>query len=310
MSESKQGLADWTMGAEAIVYQSCASCGSLQYFRRELLRRLRRAGSGREARQRRGHGLCDLAGLSRRHAGNPRACSLQHRPGRYVGRLSHDGPWRQRSCHRRSRHRAVHAVRRPPRSLFREMTARGAADRKRRGGVILKPALHPTPSRIAVCVMLRNPRTLSLVSRSSPPGGERAILIASRTQAGDDEHRRHRQHLRKCLRGRPLCGYLHAYLPRLGHDSSSRASARFDGQIFYSERPTPKIRFDQSPHSANIDDAEVRPVMRRHFGPGAAGLCAWRGIFKAYFWRAHVQSERRRRLPGPVGAGYCLRETC
>jgi len=27
-------LADWTMGAEAIVYQSCAACGKLQYFRR------------------------------------------------------------------------------------------------------------------------------------------------------------------------------------------------------------------------------------------------------------------------------------
>jgi uncharacterized OB-fold protein len=26
-------LADWTTGAEAIVYQSCASCGALQYFR-------------------------------------------------------------------------------------------------------------------------------------------------------------------------------------------------------------------------------------------------------------------------------------
>ena len=29
-------LADWTMGAEAIVYQSCAACGSLQYFHRSF----------------------------------------------------------------------------------------------------------------------------------------------------------------------------------------------------------------------------------------------------------------------------------
>src|ERR1019366_50191 len=29
-------LADWTTGAEAIVYQSCAACGSLQYFRRSF----------------------------------------------------------------------------------------------------------------------------------------------------------------------------------------------------------------------------------------------------------------------------------
>ena len=34
MSGGKQGLADWTTGAEAIVYQSCAACGALQYFRR------------------------------------------------------------------------------------------------------------------------------------------------------------------------------------------------------------------------------------------------------------------------------------
>jgi uncharacterized protein len=36
MSGSKQALADWTTGAEAIVYQSCAACGSLQYFRRSF----------------------------------------------------------------------------------------------------------------------------------------------------------------------------------------------------------------------------------------------------------------------------------
>ena len=38
MSNGKQALADWTTGAEAIVYQSCASCGSLQYFRRSFCR--------------------------------------------------------------------------------------------------------------------------------------------------------------------------------------------------------------------------------------------------------------------------------
>src|SRR5260370_26589466 len=36
MSGSKQTLADWTRGAEAIVYQSCAACGSLQYFCRSF----------------------------------------------------------------------------------------------------------------------------------------------------------------------------------------------------------------------------------------------------------------------------------
>jgi uncharacterized OB-fold protein len=38
MSNGKQALADWTTGAEAIVYQSCASCGSSQYFRRSFCR--------------------------------------------------------------------------------------------------------------------------------------------------------------------------------------------------------------------------------------------------------------------------------
>ena len=38
MSNGKQALADWTTGAEAIVYQSCASCGSTQYFRRSFCR--------------------------------------------------------------------------------------------------------------------------------------------------------------------------------------------------------------------------------------------------------------------------------
>jgi uncharacterized OB-fold protein len=36
MSGSKQALADWTAGAEAIVYQCCAACGSLQYFCRSF----------------------------------------------------------------------------------------------------------------------------------------------------------------------------------------------------------------------------------------------------------------------------------
>ena len=36
MSDSKHALADWTTGEEAIVYQSCAACGALQYFRRSF----------------------------------------------------------------------------------------------------------------------------------------------------------------------------------------------------------------------------------------------------------------------------------
>ena len=29
-------LADWTKGAEAIVYQSCGACGAVQYFHRRF----------------------------------------------------------------------------------------------------------------------------------------------------------------------------------------------------------------------------------------------------------------------------------
>jgi uncharacterized protein len=36
MSGGKELLADWTNGAEAIVYQSCTACGARQYFRRSF----------------------------------------------------------------------------------------------------------------------------------------------------------------------------------------------------------------------------------------------------------------------------------
>ena len=36
MSGDRQRMADWTAGAEAIVYQCCAACGGLQYFRRSF----------------------------------------------------------------------------------------------------------------------------------------------------------------------------------------------------------------------------------------------------------------------------------
>jgi len=47
--------------------------------------------------------------------------------------------------------------------------------------------------------------------------------------AGDDEHRRHRQHLRKRFRGRPFGGFLHVQLPRLGRDSSLRETRADNG---------------------------------------------------------------------------------
>ena len=36
MSGDKQHLADWTAGTEAIIYQCCANCGGLQFFRRSF----------------------------------------------------------------------------------------------------------------------------------------------------------------------------------------------------------------------------------------------------------------------------------
>ena len=36
MSGGKQAFADWTTGAEVIVYQRCEACGGLQYFRRSF----------------------------------------------------------------------------------------------------------------------------------------------------------------------------------------------------------------------------------------------------------------------------------
>jgi uncharacterized protein len=36
MSGDEQRMADWTKSEQAIVYQSCAACGSVQYFRRSF----------------------------------------------------------------------------------------------------------------------------------------------------------------------------------------------------------------------------------------------------------------------------------
>src|SRR5258708_11037780 len=75
-------------------------------------------------------------------------------------------------------------------------------------------------------------------------------------KAGDDEHRRHRQRLRKHFRGRPLGGFLHAVLPRLGRESSLPAKA-CDSIYLYSEHPTTSIHFDLSPHSPNLNQQNV-----------------------------------------------------
>ena len=171
-----------------------------------------------------------------------------------------------------------------------------ASRQRRRGGVILIPALHPTPPRIAPRVKFGDPESKRCSFRLAR-GGRRNSSSPVEDKAGDDEHRRHRQRLRERFRGRPFCGFLHANLPRLGHDSSL-ARARLRRSDDYSENPTTNIRFRfESPLSEHRRH-QVRPVMRRHFGSVAAGLCAWEGIFKAHFWRA----GRSRIVPPVAGA--------
>ena len=91
-------------------------------------------------------------------------------------------------------------------------------------------------------------------ARASPPMED---------DAGDNQHCRHRQHLRERFRGRPLGGFLHAVLPRLGRDSSLREGAS-ESQSFTRNTPRRLFALIESPLS------EYRPcqgqiVMRRHF---------------------------------------------
>ena len=83
-------------------------------------------------------------------------------------------------------------------------------------------------------------------------------LVRIEKDAGDDEHCRHRQHVRECFRGRPLGGFLHAGLSlNLGATHRGAANAH-DRQNFYSEHPaTSGTRLSVSPHSANIDGVKV-----------------------------------------------------
>jgi hypothetical protein len=59
----------------------------------------------------------------------------------------------------------------------------------------------------------------------TPRNDSFGFLSHIKNKAGDDEHCRHRQRLRKRFRGRPLGGFLHAFLPRLGRESSLPAKA-------------------------------------------------------------------------------------
>ena len=89
-------------------------------------------------------------------------------------------------------------------------------------------------------------------------------LVDVEEDAGDDEHCRHRQHVCKRLRGRPLGGFPHVVSPpgldiERGHGFSLRKIRARHRQNFHSERPTIDIRvlLKTSPHSANINDAKL-----------------------------------------------------
>jgi hypothetical protein len=102
-------------------------------------------------------------------------------------------------------------------------------------------------------------------------------------QAGDDEHSRHRQHLRERFRGRPFTGFLHAVLPRPGHDSSLRENA--NGDQFFTRNTPRRVFAGLSPHSCEYRPCQARTSMRRHFGSRAAGSWARDGNLKAIFGR-------------------------
>jgi hypothetical protein len=102
-----------------------------------------------------------------------------------------------------------------------------------------------------------NPESKDSPMRNCAPG----MTVSPRVnnKAGDDEHCRHRQHLREHFRGRAFGGFLLAVLPRLGRESSLPAKARW---LDYFLLGTPRDEYPLdliilSPHSANIDYAKV-----------------------------------------------------
>ena len=151
---------------------------------------------------------------------------------------------------------------------------------------------HGLPSSLAVLFPISPGRNNQVLSERSSS--------RIKDKAGDDEHGRHRQHLRKRFRGRLFGGFLHAVLPRSGHDSSLRGSAN-DVRNF--TRNTPRRVFaGLSPHSREYRPSQGRTAMRRHFGSHAAGLCAADGILKAISGRdAWIARRRGGRCSGVAG---------
>ena len=97
--------------------------------------------------------------------------------------------------------------------------------------------------------------------------------------AGDDEHCRHRRHLRERLRGRPFGGFLHGNSLDLGKAHRCVAGTR-DGLLILLGTPRDEHSLVESPLS-EYRPCQVRTARRRHFGSRAAGLCARGGDLRA-----------------------------
>src|ERR1700761_634864 len=125
--------------------------------------------------------------------------------------------------------------------------------------------------------------------------------------AGNDDHRRHRQHLRKRFRGGPFGGFLHVYLPRLGHDLPLRGERERQAQFL--TRNTPRRVFAlMSPHSANIDSCESRILMRRQFDSEVAESASHLDLMRLRARAGYRLSQPVAMVATPTVAGYCRNE--
>ena len=136
----------------------------------------------------------------------------------------------------------------------------GANHVRKNGGVGCDSKLtgHPTPSYITQGVTFIDPAPQERVkrgllqkhARTYQNTRERRPSPGIKDDARDNEHRCHRHHLRhhprKRLRCRPFGGFLHAILPRPGHESSLPAKASI-AQMFLLGTPLDDIRLDDSP---------------------------------------------------------------
>jgi hypothetical protein len=82
------------------------------------------------------------------------------------------------------------------------------------------------------------------------------LAATIKEDAGDDEHSRHRQHVRECRRGRPLGGFFHAgFLPKPGRDNPWRKDAQQPSEFLLG---TP--RNEHSPYESPLGEVDCASV--------------------------------------------------